>query len=97
MSYFAGWFEGVVSANAKLDLLMQEHDHFMRLIMAAIELEEFRIGENFDSELIKRKLNELNNGLNFAQLKINNRISAAFDKHFERNKDKEANKCHVHE
>lgn len=92
MSYFTGWYEGVIEANAKLDFVMQEYYHFQKTILAAIGYEEYRIGENFNRELIEKKFRELDKELNLSQLKIKNRISTAFDKHFDRNRDKELNK-----
>ena len=92
MSYFTGWYEGVIEANAKLDLLMQEYYHFQKIILAAIGYEEYRIGENFNRELIEKKFRELDKELYLSQLKIKNRISTSFDKHFDRNRDKELNK-----
>ena len=92
MSYFTGWYEGVIEANAKLDFVMQEYYHFQKIILAAIDYEAYRIGEDFNRELIEKKFRELDKELYLSQLKIKNRISAAFDKHFDRNKDKELNK-----
>lgn len=91
MSYFTGWYEGVIEANAKLDFVMQEYYHFQKTILAAIGYEEYKFGENFDRELIEKKFRELDKELFLSQLKIKNRISDAFDKHFERNKEKEIN------
>jgi len=91
MSYFTGWYEGVIEVNAKLDFAMQEYYHFQKTILAAIDYEEYRIGEDFNRELIEKKFRELDKELYLSQLKIKNRISAAFDKHFERNKEKEIN------
>jgi hypothetical protein len=92
MSYFTGWHESVIETNAKLDFIMQEYYHFQKMILAAIGYEEYKIGENFDRELIEKKFRELNKELYLSQLKIKNRISTASDKHFDRNRDKELNK-----
>ena len=91
MSYFTGWYEGVIEAGAKLDFVMQEYYHFQKIILAAIGYEEYKIGENFNRELIEKKFRELDKELFLSQLKIKNSISTAFDKHFERNKEKEIN------
>ena len=92
MSYFTGWYEGVIEARSKLDFVMQEYYHFQKIILAAIGCEECKFGENFNRELIEKKFRELDKELYLSQLKLNNRISDAFDKHYERNRDKELNK-----
>lgn len=91
MSYFTGWFESVVRADAKLDRLVNEYERLEKSLLATIKLEEMRIGKSFNSELIENKLDELGKELYLSQMDIKLEISKAFDKHFERNKEKEIN------
>lgn len=92
MSFFTGWFESVIRINSKIDYAMQDFNKTQRRIMAAIELAEFRTGRKFNKSLIEKKFNELDKELYMAQIDIENTISKAFDKHFERNRKKEINR-----
>lgn len=91
MSFFTGWFESVVQKDAKLDCLVNEYEYLKKSLLATIKLEEMRIGKSFNSELIENKFDELGKELYLSQMDIKLEISKAFDKHFERNKDKELN------
>lgn len=91
MSYFTGWFESVVREDTKLDCLANEYVRLEKSLLATIKLEEIRIGKSFNIELIENKFDELGKQLYLSQMDIKNEIDKAFDKHFERNKEKEIN------
>lgn len=92
MSYFTGWFEGVVQIEAKLDFAIEDYKRLQRIIIAWLELAEFKTGNKHRSESVKEMFSALDKELFYALLGVKGDITGAFNKHFERNKDKELNK-----
>ena len=92
MSYFTGWFESVVQIDAKLDFAIEDYKRLQRIIIARLKLAEFKTGNNHRSKSVKEKFNALDIELFDAMLGVKNDITGAFNKHFERNRDKELNK-----
>jgi hypothetical protein len=92
MSYFTGWFESVVQISAKLDFAIEDYKRLQRIIIAGLELAEFKTGNKHRSESVKEMFDALDKELFLAQLGVKNDITGAFNKHYERNRDKELNR-----
>lgn len=92
MSYFTGWFEGIIWAKTRFEVAKESYEGASKIIIAAIEYLEFRTKKDYQSETIKKLFNELDKELFISQRRICLDISEAFNKHFERNRDKELNK-----
>lgn len=92
MSYFTGWFESVVQIEAKLDFAIEDYKRLQRIIIAGLELAEFKTGNNHRSKSVKEMFHAMDKELFYALLGVKGDITGAFNKHFERNKDKELNK-----
>lgn len=92
MSYFTGWFEGVVETNAKLDFAIEDYKRLQRIIIGRLKHAEFKTGNKHRSESVKERFDALDEELFLALLGVKDDITEAFNKHYKRNKDKELNK-----
>lgn len=92
MSFFTGWFEGIIWAKTKFEISKEIYEGASKRITAAIEYLEFRTKKEYQSDKIKKLFNELDKELFRSQMRIGTDISEAFEKHFIRNRKKEFNK-----
>lgn len=92
MSYFTGWFESVVQIDAKLDFAIEDYKRLQRIIIAGLRLAEFKTGNKYLSESVREMFYSLDKELFDARSGVKNDITRAFNKHYERNRDKESNK-----
>ncbi len=93
MSFFTGWYEGVIWGKKRFEIEKESYEGAKKIIIAAIKYREFRTKKDYQSETIKKLFNELDKELFMFQCRICTDISDAFDRHFHRNLKKEYNRC----